>query len=349
MALTQTRECIVQPIASPTLTAILREQFGDAGAVFTVLPRDPLGDHVYRVRLEADGRAQSVVVKRLKQAVARRVELVARRWLPAVGLEHAGPPLLAAAAEPDGRHVWHLYHDLGDCILDERAPDATGVVATIELMAQLHLRFADHTVLGECRQWCGDVGMGFYRNSVREAMRALDGFEPPLVGLKVDLLAVRDRILTHLNRLLAEEAWRAPVMAEFGGPETLLHGDLWPKNTIVYSAPAGICVRFIDWDRVSVGPVTYDLSTFIYRLPRGERGWVVDRYRQALAAAGWQLPSSRELDVLFTTAEFARLANCAIWPLLAAMQEEADWQWALETLVALDEWFNAARDRDVHA
>ena len=48
--------------------------------------------------------------------------LVARRWLPAVGLEDQGPPLLAVAAEPTGEGAWHVYDDLHGRPLSTQPP-----------------------------------------------------------------------------------------------------------------------------------------------------------------------------------------------------------------------------------
>src|SRR6266542_1303879 len=107
MSISQDRELVVPRIAPPELVAALRERFGEGDAAFCVLQAEQLGRSVYRLQLEANGSPHSVVVKRLEQAIGRRVALVNERWLPAVGLEHAGPPLLAAAGEPDGQHVWH--------------------------------------------------------------------------------------------------------------------------------------------------------------------------------------------------------------------------------------------------
>jgi fructosamine-3-kinase len=33
---------------------------------------------------------------------------------------------------------------------------------------------------------------------------------------------------------------RAQALAESGGPETLLHGDLWTVNTFVMTTPRGL-------------------------------------------------------------------------------------------------------------
>jgi hypothetical protein len=344
MPVRQDRGYIDEQIVPPELRSVLYERFAvrDAGARVSHCHR--LGCGVHRLTVEANGRSHSVVAKRLDQAIARRVQLVAERWLPAVGLEHAAPPLLAVAAEPGARYVWHVYEDLGDCILDECAPDVRRVAPAIDLIAQLHLRFADHALLAECRQSGGTAGMQFYRDSVRDAMRSLTALRSPAFELEPERLAICDRLLSHLNRLLEEERRRAFVMEEFGGLETLLHGDLWPKNTIVLSSPAAMRVCLIDWDRVRVGPVTYDLSAFLSRHPEAERAWILELYRQAVGRAGWQLPDSSQLDVLFTTAEYARLANCVIWPPLAAMRGDAGWEWAFETLATLDGWFDALRN-----
>src|SRR2546430_11660755 len=54
-------------------------------------------------------------------------------------------------------------------------------------------------------------------------------------------------------------------MDEAGGPDTLLHGDLGPKNIFVALASDGPCARLVDWDHVGVGPAGYDVSTLLYQ------------------------------------------------------------------------------------
>src|SRR5258708_33728642 len=83
----------------------------------------------YRLRVEANGCVRSLVLKRLEPGVAQRNQLVAKRWLPALGLSEAGPPLLRLAAERNGERVWHVHHDPGDCTLDGRGADPRGVRA----------------------------------------------------------------------------------------------------------------------------------------------------------------------------------------------------------------------------
>src|SRR5437762_13911276 len=66
----------------------------------------PKGSRVFRLRFDCNGLSRSVVVKRLKPEIARRNELVAKRWLPAIGLEDRGVPLLGSVADCSGVCVW---------------------------------------------------------------------------------------------------------------------------------------------------------------------------------------------------------------------------------------------------
>ena len=130
---------------------------------------------------------------------------------------------------------------------------------------------------------------------------------------------------------------RAQAEADWGGPETLLHGDLWPINVFVIPAADGLRARLIDWDHTAVGPASYDLSTFLLRFPSEHRRWVLDLYRKAVAGAGRYLPGERELNRLFETHEYARFANRIIWPAIALVMEHA--AWGVEELAEIDGWF----------
>src|SRR5437763_10568024 len=70
--------------------------------------------HVYRLSIGSNGRARSVVLKRFDPWLARRNALLARRWLPAIGLGDRCPRLLATAADRRGEWVWHVYEDIGE-------------------------------------------------------------------------------------------------------------------------------------------------------------------------------------------------------------------------------------------
>jgi Phosphotransferase enzyme family len=213
------------------------------------------------------------------------------------------------------------------------------VEAAIDLIADLHVRFAEHPLLPECRMYGKDMGMTYYLTNIRDAIRGLESLQPPSVHVDAGDLTLRDRLLCGLYKLLDEGPDRARVMAELGGPETLLHGDLWPKNILAVPTPDRLRTRLIDWDATGVGPLTYDLSTFLYRFSAHHRPWILDRYQQAVAPLGWQAPATRDLRLLLETAEISRIANCLIWPCIEAVHAQAEW--TFDMLAEIETWFNA--------
>ena len=349
----------------PELRHLLQELVGGSEAGYPrsgcrLLAGQQLAPGVYRLQFDGNERARSLIVKLLAPDIAQRNQFVVNRWLPAIGLGDRGPFLLGAAAERSGQRVWHVYEDLGDAILDESAPDPEHVAAAVELVAQIHTRFARHPLLAECRLWGGDRGISFYTANVHDALRCLEALRHPLRGypaaveLSPERLALRDRLLERLDRLLEEQPRRARAMSESGGPETLVHGDLWPKNILVLQTEHGLQARLIDWDRAGVGPVSYDLSTFLLRFPRHDRQWILALYRQSAERLGWRLPPAPVLNFLFETAECSRLVNRLIWPAIAVLEGEfsaVPWQagisrpaaetaaWAFDELAAFDQWF----------
>ena len=317
------------------LRGLLQELLGGPDITGRLLEEQmlqPRAMRVFRLRFAINGQTRSVVVKRLKPQIARRSELAAKRWLPAIRLGGGGPPLLGSVVEPSGACAWHVYDDLGEHELDPREPDRERVSAAVELVAQMHTRFAEHALLGEVRLHGGDLGIRFYESNVRDAIYALEACQPA-----AQQNGLRDRLLHRLCKLRDELPERAQALAEWGGPETLLHGDLWAINVFVIPDANGRRARLIDWDHAAVGPASYDLSTFLLRFPPEHRLWVLDLYRQAVADAGWRLPGERELNLLFETHEYARIANRIIWPAIALVMDGA--AWGTEALAEIDGWF----------
>ena len=298
-----------------------------------------LTKRAYRLCFPAGGPLCSVIVKRLDPDIARRNSLVAKRWLPAIRLGRNVPSLLGVAAEREGQTVWHIYEDLGNWDLRQNNSDPERVRQAVELIARLHARFVEHPWLAECRLWGADLGVQFYSNSVRDAIANLERLKTPDVELSKDCRELLDRLLRRLDKLQAEWPRRLDRVKEFGGPETLLHGDLWPQNALVVPSPEGPQARLIDWDHAGVGPVMYDLSTLLSCSPPDARMWMLNAYRQAPERPAWAVSSMRELNLLFETAEYARLANCVIWPAIQAQETKA--VWAFEQLNEIDEWFEA--------
>jgi hypothetical protein len=321
--------------ALPALEQLVRRLVGASASVEVREQR--VNSRVYRLRCTIDGTIRSFVGKRLDPDIARRNELVARRWLPSIGLADSAPVLLAVASGPDASSVWHLYQDLGDRGLDAERADPDRIAPAVAAIARIHTRFAGHALIPECRLWGGDLGTSFYVASVRDAIASLEAVLERGRTVDAERSSLCGRLLARLAELLAEQAQRADVLARSGGPETLLHGDLWPMNVLVGPSDGTTWVRLIDWDHAAVGPVSYDLSTFLSRFPARARAPILRLYEAEVARAGWRLPPAAELNHMFETAELARIANRVIWPALAAWEDDADW--AFDALAEVERWF----------
>jgi phosphotransferase family enzyme len=299
---------------------------------------EPLKESVHRLSFEVGAEPASVVAKRLMPSVAQTNQLIAERWLPAAGLEWACARLLGIVHEPSGSAVWHIYEDIAGSELDGDPPDPERVAAVVELIAELHSRFAGHPLLAECRQHGADLGIGFFTVEVSrslDALQSLGSLDPPLAREHATL---RDRLLEYVERLHGERDERARLLAAYGGRNTLLHGDLWPTNTVLVQQADGFHARLVDWDHAGVGPVTYDLSTFLYRFSPEHRPWILDKYREAAASRGQLLPDDATLNLLFETAEYARY-TCCLAPAARAAARGKDW--AFGQLAEIDAWFVA--------
>lgn len=294
---------------------------------------------VYQLRLEGADTA-SVVVKRLGATRAEVEWRLTERWLPAVGMDGLGPPRRATVGEADGRHVWHVYDDLGACGLDRDDVDPSRLEAAMEALADLHAAFAGHAMLPEPRFASGDLGAHFYAHSVRDAARCLDALRPPAVELSAQDASVRDAVRAQLSCLLRDEPSRIRLLQEQAGPETLVHGDLTRANVFVLPGSTRPQVRLIDWDHMGVGPATFDISTHVAHYPPDQRRLVLDRYTTAMADRGFPFADDLDWELLVRTFEAGRLANQIIWIALAILEGSpwgfrrlADWRDALAAVV----------------
>jgi ABC-type multidrug transport system ATPase subunit/Ser/Thr protein kinase RdoA (MazF antagonist) len=297
---------------------------------------EPLKKSVHRLRFETPAGNSSVVVKRLSSRFARANELVAQRWLPAVDLRWACPILRGAVHECSDSKVWHVYEDVGGSALDDRPLDPARVAPVVELIVDLHSRFAGHALLPQSRKYGGELGMGFFGEHVARSIDALGSIGSLGQGLSRQQAELRDSLLVRVERLHEEQDERASLLERYGGPDTLLHGDLWPSNALVVRRADGFQAALIDWDHVGVGPVAYDLSTFLYRLAPEHRPWILKLYREAAARRGWQLPDDSTLNTLFGTAECARYACNLADAALAASRGE--W-WGFPMMEEIERWF----------
>jgi ATP-binding cassette subfamily B protein len=317
----------------PEVVEHARELVAGRHGTARLLQHEPIKKSVHRLRFELPAGSSSVVLKRLAPEFARANELVARRWLPAADLEDACPVLRGIIHERSGPKVWHVYEDVGGSRLDESPPDPTRVAPVVELVANLHTRFAGHALLPQLRKQGGELGIGYFGEHVARSIDALESLGP---GLSRQRLELRDRLLARVERLHEEQDERASLLEQYGGPDTLLHGDLWLSNALVARRDDGFQATLVDWDRVGMGPVTYDLSTFLYRLAPEHRDWILKLYRDAAARRGWELPDDSTVNVLCETAESARYAcNLGDAALAAASGE---W-WGFPMMEEIERWF----------
>jgi len=295
---------------------------------------------VYRARFHVNGRARSLIVKRLPPYRSERECAAVRRWLPRAGLDAHAPPLLGVAAQRNGALFWHVYEDLGPYPLAGAIDDPLRVVAAIDVIAKVHVGFARHPLLAECRLAGGELGAAFFEASLRDACRNIEAVQR---AVNVDARGCKAAagLCERLANMVKQQPERMKLLRERGGPETLLHGDLWTKNILAIPGSTGVHVRLIDWDHCGVGPVVYDLSTFLRRFPLSQRPSVLDQYWTRLDSKHWPRPSLVDLNAMLDTVELARCANSITWRAVAILNAEPDAapEWAIADLEEIDTWF----------
>ncbi|HYZ28894.1 MAG TPA: aminoglycoside phosphotransferase family protein [Thermoleophilaceae bacterium] len=291
---------------------------------------------VYRVCFETPTGSAAVVLKRHRPRRARANRLVAERWLPAVGLDAICPAVRGVFAEPGSEVVWQLYEDLPGEGIDPLCPDRTRVNAVVELLAEVHGRFAEHALLGECRKHGCDLTLGFFTAQLDRCLGTLARVGSGASRSSRERSQLTDRLRDRLDRLA--RGWSKRVRVSTGAERwlTLLHGDLWTSNTLVASNGGRFAARLIDWDNVGVGAMSYDLSTFLYRFPAEHRPWILTRYRHAIARHGVPVPDDATLNLAFETAEYGRYVWCLAEAASAAQRGES---WAFEEMAEIETWF----------
>ncbi len=290
----------------------------------------------YHLTLPAGGPA-SVVIKRLDPAVAHRDRLLVWRWLPAVGLAAAGPPLLATVCDHASSATWSVYAGLDD---GERYPVRPGpedIGRLIDVVASMHVRFASHPLMAEVRHHGEHLGPSAYVGRLNDALLALAAAEGE-PGVRAHRAG---RLLTDLARAVGgaerEASALLTLLTRVGGPDTLLHGDLWPQNVMTGRG----WLRLIDWDRLGVGPAIYDLSTLLLRVLPAYRRPILDQYLAYVATEGWPLPTIEEVEFLSAALERTRLATLISWRVLDLLREPRGSvaTWALGELRSIRTWW----------
>lgn len=339
------------------LLELVQELLGGASGEGRLLKQERLQKrNVYRLTWEIDGGIRTFVIKQFTPK-SSRIELKAiTQWLPVVNLASIAPRLLGTAPETTTDYIWHVYEDFGDYAMDQSlaknalelqkdhgflkplkiSPEKDHMKAIVRTVANLHEKFQGHDLLNKCRQESTGLGSDFLQDNVHDAIDALESLQPGNMQLLKKHVDLRDNLLDKLYKLRESLAWRSDLLKDSGGPDTLLHGDLGVKNAFVIKTKGGLAGKLIDWDHVGVGPVSYDLSTFLMQLPGEDRLSVLDLYKKARRNINW--PGWKEWNLLFETHEYARLANCVKWPAIATVENFAEW--AFDDLKEIDGWFD---------
>lgn len=128
-----------------------------------------------------------------------------------------------------------------------------------------------------------DVDLEIYTQAASTGLKRLqDRSSGSLLNQNNDLLSTLNTLVNHIGQIA--NALRKE-------PATLLHGDYWPGNLIVYP-PENLCI--IDWQRAAIGPAVLDLQWFIQnsawfleKIPI-EQNTLIEYYREKLFQAnGW--------------------------------------------------------------
>jgi hypothetical protein len=281
----------------------------------------------------------SVVAKRLDPSDAHRCRLLAHDWLPAVGLADACPPLLAVIGGPEQTWTVHTWLD-GDPL----HPYSDRVGEWVDLVATIHTRFAGHPIITEVRHHCRHLGADNLVGLLRDALRALMAVQRHPEQQVSDLVPVVSGLVERVRAAEQQTDHMRTLLHRIGGPDTLLHADLWPQNAVATADG----LRLVDWDRMAIGPAIYDLSTLLLQLPPDRRQAAVDHYLNRVVAAGWPHLTTDEIVQLSTMVERARLSTLISWRVLDLQRLPGEAAWAGEQLRAIGQWWDGidpGRDR----
>ena len=192
---------------------------------------------MHRLRVVVDGWERSLIVKWSDPVVARRSRLVARRWLPAVGLERPGAAAArrrrgARTARGHGRST--RTSPVDRCRRTNRSTARSRRRSTRSLACIRPSRSTHCSVSAAC----GAAIAGFTSTPPTSATPSSRFTRSTSIAAARTRSRLATRCSSACTASSRQEPERAQVLAAVGGPDTLLHGDLWPTNAIVLIAAA---------------------------------------------------------------------------------------------------------------
>jgi aminoglycoside phosphotransferase (APT) family kinase protein len=209
---------------------------------------DPSAPSEWIVKIPGGG-ARSLLDSRDEQLNGRELSFV-RSSLPARLPTGLATPSATVVLDPDGGE-WIVMRDIGPVLENPWTPEAAATAAA--RLALLHTPIAADPALLDL-PWLERAGHHAYAHHVPSGHDNLDAL--PADSRLADLFT-RTQVRA-LHRCLDAAEALADRAAHL--PPTLVHGDFTPLNAGLDEAQRLV---LIDWEHVGVGPVGFDLATFV--------------------------------------------------------------------------------------
>ncbi|MGI8588338.1 MAG: aminoglycoside phosphotransferase family protein [Chloroflexia bacterium] len=270
----QSRTSRVKDRNAPTPRSVIEEglsaRLGRAVSV-VIAGREAVGTSshpIHRLHVTLDsGEWLPVIYKRLhrglKQYGSEREVLVYRKLL--ARRRFGAPELYASLYDRVQSRYWLFLEDVGDCDLENG--DADDWAAALGRLAEMHAAYLgreDELRVFGCLE---EQGAGYYRRIALTARRTLR------LARSVTALARFDSLMRPFESVVAYLTSR---------PQTLVHGDIFPKNLMVQP---GSYIRPLDWESAGLGPAAWDLARLVDGWGTDKPGFI-EAYLEAVSRCG---------------------------------------------------------------
>ena len=247
--------------------------------------------------------ASPLIAKRCVTATALTERLIYREILPE--LELPGVPYYGCIADCPAEFHWLFIGDAGNGLYSPVLPAHRRAMS--RWLAHLHTSTASLPAAAGLP----DRGPGFYLEQLRRARKnILDNWSNP--ALQVHRVAVLQDIKAQCDFL--ELRWDQVAYRCEEAPQTLVHGDLKPKNIRIQDTPKGVDLLAFDWELAGWGVPVTDLL----RCPDLELYWKEAR-------TTWPGLNCKQLRKLVEVGRLFRAIIAIYWKSLALSFPDPEW------------------------
>jgi thiamine kinase-like enzyme len=206
------------------------------------------------------------------------------------------------------------------------------------VIGAVHATFVDSPILDEIATHGKRRGNYFFDDleSQETVIAALEGYARTERGMTRRTLLELTR---ELKLLVPEFATPGPIP----GPQSLLHGDLYPSNIILMDSPHQgentTVVKLIDWDRAGVGPICFDLAFIMEKRTSQERDVAWSAYRDRMECHFETWPSDREWSEQLRRVRLGRIMRAV--STYVALAENGSGEYPVMKLQQVQGWLAA--------